>query len=169
MADFTLNIITHTDAGVCCSTTPSTSDAFWLSKSSCAFAVTPRPGLSGVPVEVPDWLVKKHRQLAGDVEFEKAKQSKTKPERKSPMAEQRELSGVLSRNTKRETDKQPEFRGTCMIEGVGYSVSAWVKEGSDGKFFSLAFSVRDALPSAQAKPTAAAPCKTKQFDDEVPF
>jgi hypothetical protein len=80
-----------------------------------------------------------------------------------------ELSGVLSRNTKRATDKQPEFRGTCTIDGVGYRISAWVKEGSDGKFFSLAFSVRDALPSAQVKPTAAAPYKTKQFDDEVPF
>jgi hypothetical protein len=59
------------------------------------------------------------------------------------MPDQRDLSGTLSRNKKREHDKQPEFRGSCLIDGVGYWISAWVKEGQDGRFFSLAFSPKE--------------------------
>jgi len=55
------------------------------------------------------------------------------------MSEQREMSGILSRNDKRESEKQPEFRGECTIEGKAYRISAWVKEGKSGKFMSLAF------------------------------
>ncbi len=54
------------------------------------------------------------------------------------MSEQREMSGILSRNDKRESEKQPEFRGECTIEGKAYRISAWVKEGKSGKFMSLA-------------------------------
>ena len=50
------------------------------------------------------------------------------------MSEQREMSGILSRNDKRESEKQPEFRGECTIEGKAYRISAWVKEGKSGKF-----------------------------------
>ena len=84
---------------------------------------------------------------------------------------QRELSGVLSKNTRRENDKQPEYRGTATVGGVSYRISAWVKEGADGKFFSLAFTPRDEQPAAQTKPSApAAPYKTRTIpDDSVPF
>jgi hypothetical protein len=59
------------------------------------------------------------------------------------MSEQRDMSGTLSRNRKRETDKQPEFRGSCVIDGIAYWISAWVKEGDDGRFFSLAFTPKE--------------------------
>ena len=36
------------------------------------------------------------------------------------MAEQRDMSGVLSRNKKRENDRQPEFKGACTIAGTAY-------------------------------------------------
>jgi hypothetical protein len=87
------------------------------------------------------------------------------------MAEQRELSGALSRNTKRESDRQPEFRGSATIGGVANRISAWVKDGvADGKFFSLAFSPKDAQQGVQAKPAAAAPYQTKQVGDrDIPF
>jgi hypothetical protein len=120
-----------------------------------------------VRVGVPDWLARKHKQLVGDEEFEKAKLKPTY-ERKPTMADQRELSGVLSRNKKRESEKQPEYKGTCTINGTGYWLSAWVKEGPDGKFFSLAFTAKD-QPTAQAKASAAAPYQTKPLDDSIPF
>ncbi len=142
----------------------STSDAFWLSRKCCAFSLEPQPGQRDVRVGVPDWLAAKHRQLVGDEKFEAAKQ-----ERNIAMAEQRELSGVLSRNTKRENDRQPEFKGSATIHGVAYWLAAWVKEGPDGKFFSLSFKRKDDQ-STQVKPSApAAPYKTKQLEDEVPF
>jgi hypothetical protein len=83
------------------------------------------------------------------------------------MAEQRELSGTLSRNKKREKPSQPEYRGTCTIGGVAYWVSAWIKEGQDGKFFSLAFTPKDDQPSRQVVQSSQAPAR--QLDDEIPF
>lgn len=46
--------------------------------------------------------------------------------------------GVLFRNDRRESDKHPEYNGSINIDGVEYWLSAWVKDGKKGKFFSLA-------------------------------
>ena len=48
--------------------------------------------------------------------------------------EQRDNSGTLFRNDKREKDSQPNATGTAMVDGVEYYVSAWTKEGRNGKF-----------------------------------
>ena len=99
------------------------------------------------------------------------------------MAEQRELSGTLSRNKKREHDRQPEYRGSCTIDGVAYWLSGWVKEGDDGKFFSLAFTPKE-QPKSEARPQASPELKAQPSsygngrrddhrrcvrDEEVPF
>jgi hypothetical protein len=170
MPKFDLKVIARTDAGVCCGKPESPGETFWLSIRACQWSGDLKPG-SSVRVEVPEWLVLKHRQLAGHEAFENAKQSNHG--RRTTMAEQRELSGLLSRNTRRENDKQPEFRGSATIGGVAYRISGWVKEGTDGKSFSLAFSPKDAQPSVQAKTSAAAPAaayKPKQIEDDgIPF
>lgn len=53
--------------------------------------------------------------------------------------QQRDNSGVLFRNEKREKDTQPHATGTATIDGIEYRVSAWTKEGKDGRYQSLAF------------------------------
>lgn len=86
------------------------------------------------------------------------------------MADQRDLSGVLSRNKKREHDRQPEFRGACTINGVAFWISAWLKEGEDGKFFSLAFTPKETSTSASAPASGAARGQHRGVrDDEIPF
>ena len=34
------------------------------------------------------------------------------------------------------TGKQPQYRGTALINGEKYKLSLWVKDGKKGKFFS---------------------------------
>lgn len=51
----------------------------------------------------------------------------------------KENSGTLFRNEKKEKDTHPNMTGKAMIGGILYYVSAWTKEGSKGKFQSLAF------------------------------
>jgi hypothetical protein len=58
--------------------------------------------------------------------------------------EKKDMEGVLFKNTDRKTDKHPNAQGTALIDGVEYWVSAWTKEGSKGKFQSLAFKRKEA-------------------------
>ena len=78
------------------------------------------------------------------------------------MNEQREMSGVLFKNDHKDADNQPDYRGEAKIEGRDYKISAWLKEGKTGKFFSFAFSPKEEAPKEAGgfdKPIA----------DEIPF
>lgn len=72
--------------------------------------------------------------------------------------------GALFKNTKREKDTHPEYNGTVNIEGVEYWISAWVKDGKSGKFFSLSFKAKD-----EAKPKPVAETTADPFGDDLPF
>ncbi len=65
------------------------------------------------------------------------------------VTDKRDNTGFLSRNKKCEHDRQPEFRGSCVVDGVEYWLSGWVKQGDDGKFFSLAFTRKEKPAASQ--------------------
>jgi hypothetical protein len=74
----------------------------------------------------------------------------------------RDNSGVLFRNDKRENEKSPNYKGNITINGQDYWLSAWIKEGKGGKFMGLAVSPKEQQASARSKATG--------FDDEsMPF
>ena len=57
-------------------------------------------------------------------------------------------SGTLSRNKRKEKDTHADFVGQLNVLQPGeYWISAWVKEGRDGKFFSL--SLKEKEPKAK--------------------
>jgi hypothetical protein len=77
--------------------------------------------------------------------------------------EKRDNSGVLFANDKKDNEKAPNYKGNMMVDGQEYWLSAWVKEGKNGKFLGLAVSPRDAQPPA-SKPTP------KNLEDsDIPF
>lgn len=51
----------------------------------------------------------------------------------------RDNSGNLFKNDRREKESHPHAKGSAIINGVEYWVSAWTKEGKNGKFQSLSF------------------------------
>lgn len=80
------------------------------------------------------------------------------------MQPQRELSGILFKNDRKTSDKHPDYKGRATIDGQELYISAWVKEGRNGKFMSLSFKSpadqREVLSNGDGAPVD---------DEDIPF
>lgn len=86
--------------------------------------------------------------------------------------EQKDNSGIIFKNDRKESPSHPDYTGNCRIEGHDYWISCWVKDGRSGKFFSLAFKRKDGAatrPDAKAVAMASQAPARRDLDDEVPF
>ena len=81
--------------------------------------------------------------------------------------EQRDNSGVLFANDKREKESHPNYKGNIRVDGKDYWISGWIKEGKNGKFMGLAVSPKEeqAEQPAKAKPKAG----FDDLDSNIPF
>ena len=71
------------------------------------------------------------------------------------------LTGALFKNDKKETEKHPDYKGSCEINGTEYWVSSWLNESKNGrKYLSLKFNAKEGQ-------SALAP--VDDFDDGAPF
>ena len=78
--------------------------------------------------------------------------------------EQKDMSGTLFKNERREKDTHPHATGTALIGGVEYWVSAWTKEGKSGKFQSLSFRRKE-----EKRPDGTVKHNPGNLDEDVPF
>ena len=72
--------------------------------------------------------------------------------------EMKDGSGSLFKNQRKETEKHPDYNGSIMINGTEHWLSAWIKEGKNGKFFSVSI----------GKPKEAKSNFKPRGDDEMP-
>lgn len=71
--------------------------------------------------------------------------------------------GALWKNDKKETEKQPDYKGKLNVNGKDMYISAWLKKADDGsKYMSL--SISEPMQGHQA--TKAQP---KNDSDDIPF
>lgn len=79
--------------------------------------------------------------------------------------EVRDLSGSLFKNDKRTSDNHPNARGSAMVGGVEYWVSAWTKRDKNGNpWQSLSFT-----PKEQNQPAPMSATNPDDFDYDIPF
>jgi hypothetical protein len=82
--------------------------------------------------------------------------------------EQKDNSGSLFKNEKREKDTHAHARGSALIDGVAYFVDAWTNTDKNGnKYQSLKFKRKDQQVAQQAGGWNNAP-PPRDFDDELP-
>lgn len=74
-------------------------------------------------------------------------------------------TGTLFKNdTEGKSDKFPPYGGTINVDGTEYWVSAWVKDGKKGKFFSLAIKPKEERQSREREPAP-----SFEEDSTIPF
>lgn len=79
--------------------------------------------------------------------------------------QQRENSGALFKNDRKENPKHADYRGEINIDGKMYWLNGWVKEGKKGKFFSLAVK-----PQGERKDDKQSTTRRQDGDDrDIPF
>ena len=81
--------------------------------------------------------------------------------------EQKNNSGSLFRNDKKQTEKQPDYNGTIKIDGKDYKLAAWIKEAKSGqKYFSISAQEANVVPSDNTSSTTAFGAKS---GTDLPF
>lgn len=87
--------------------------------------------------------------------------------------EQKDNSGVLFKNDKKGVENRPDYTGNITVNGQSMWLSAWIKEGTKGKFMSLSCQPKDDTKKPDRQPTQAAPTTKAgafdNFEDDVPF
>jgi hypothetical protein len=77
--------------------------------------------------------------------------------------EQRDMTGSLFKNDKKESEKHPNAKGSCMIDGVEYWMDAWTKKDKNGNpWQSVSFKRKDKQAGPKRAPAV-------DEDDAAPF
>ena len=75
--------------------------------------------------------------------------------------EMKDFSGQVFVNDRKQSDNQPDRKGKAMIDGKMYWVSGWIKQGNNGPWLSLAFTLMEEQGN-NAPPQQQAPQRQQQ-------
>lgn len=93
--------------------------------------------------------------------------------------EQKDNSGALFINERKDKESHPDYSGTIRVNGVDYWISAWTKSGRSGDFFSLSVKEKDgtrtssapASPRPMSRPAPQTDTRptNQRISDDIPF
>lgn len=83
---------------------------------------------------------------------------------------QKNLKGNLFKNTKKESETQPDYTGSAKVNEVDYAMSAWINEGKNGKYLSVSFtSIAELQAKGIGQVIEAVQEKNVMPEDDIPF
>jgi len=84
--------------------------------------------------------------------------------------EQKDNSGAMFVNDKKESETHPDRKGSAMIGGVDYWVSGWLNESAKGsKYLSLKFTAKEDAHNQGVKQIVNKVQKQEFLEDDIPF
>ena len=86
--------------------------------------------------------------------------------------QQKDNSGALFKNDKKETDSHPDYKGSAMIDGSDYWVSGWINVSSAGtKYMKFSYSPKEQVHNNGVKQVQAAVggMSIAEMDEDIPF
>ena len=77
-------------------------------------------------------------------------------------------TGALFKNDKKQSDRHPDYNGSCEVNGVEMWISAWLKRSAAGNtFMSLSFNPKE-VQANKSQPSQA-PVNNFDEDGDIPF
>ena len=88
--------------------------------------------------------------------------------------EQKDNSGAIFKNDKKESETHADYKGSALIAGVDYWVNVWVNTSAKGtKYMKTSYTKKDvAIPVVAPQVTqsvAPAEITIENMDDDIPF
>lgn len=86
--------------------------------------------------------------------------------------QQKDNSGALFKNDKKESDSHPDYKGSAMIDGSDYWVSGWINVSSAGtKYMKFSYSPKEQVHNNGVKQVQAAVggMSIAEMDEDIPF
>lgn len=74
--------------------------------------------------------------------------------------------GTISKNLHKQKDNQADITGSINVEGVEFWINGWLKEGRNGKFYSLSVKPKQERADEILSQAGAG---YRSLDDEIPF
>ena len=86
--------------------------------------------------------------------------------------QQKDNSGALFKNDKKETDSHPDYKGSAMIDGSDYWVSGWINTSNAGtKYMKFSYSPKEQVHNngVQQVQAAVGGMSIAEMDEDIPF
>ena len=86
--------------------------------------------------------------------------------------QQKDNSGALFKNDKKESDSHPDYKGSAMIDGSDYWVSGWINVSSTGtKYMKFSYSPKEQVHNngVQQVQAAVGGMSIAEMDEDIPF